>query len=63
MTISPAFLAEFDDQVCLAREELALAAQSGDEAAEAVAAARLADLEEVAGRATDASLLATPCWP
>lgn len=63
MTISPAFLQEFDDQVCLARAELELARESGDEVAETVAAARLADLEEVAGRATDASLLATPSWP
>lgn len=63
MTISPAFLAEFDDQVLLARAELAEAKAEGDEASQAVAAARLADLEEIACRATDATLLAAPSWP
>jgi hypothetical protein len=63
MTISPAFLQEYDDQIRRASAELADARALGNEANATVAAARLEDLEELARRATDATLLAAPSWP
>lgn len=63
MTTSPAFLREIADQADLARQEMAAAMACGDESAAQAAAGRLADLDELASRATDASLLADPSWP
>ncbi|HZI96421.1 MAG TPA: hypothetical protein VFD41_02735 [Actinomycetales bacterium] len=63
MTTSPAFLAEIDDQVTLARQDLESARAAGDEAEIVVARDRLADLDEIARRATDATLLHETSWP
>lgn len=63
MTTSPAFLAEIDDQVSQARHDLESARAAGDEAEIVVARDRLADLDEIARRATDATLLHESSWP
>lgn len=63
MTTSPAFLAEIDEQVAQARHDLAVATAQGDETDAVVAADRLADLDEIACRAMDATLLGTSSWP
>lgn len=63
MTPSPAFLREIDDQVTLARRDLEFAKTTGDEAEAVVARDRLADLDEIARRATDTTLLLEASWP
>ncbi|GAB2681425.1 hypothetical protein [Thalassiella azotivora] len=57
MTTSPAFLREVADQAALAKRQLAAAEAVGDEAAASAAANRLLDLDEIAARASDATLV------
>ncbi len=57
MTPSPAFLQEIDYQVELAQREVELASMTGDESDVVVATGRLAQLDELARRATEAALI------
>lgn len=57
MTPSPAFLQEIDYQVELAKREVELASMTGDESDVVVAAGRLAELDELARRATEVALI------
>jgi hypothetical protein len=63
VTTSPAFLREIAEQARLAREQMASALARGDDSDAVLAEGRLAELEELTLRATDASLVGTPCWP
>jgi len=60
---SPAFLQEVADQAKLARAELDAATASGDESAIQAAKARLLDLDDIAARAMDNTIIELPSWP
>jgi hypothetical protein len=63
MTTSPAFLREIADQVRLAREQMTAALARGDDSDAVVAQNRIADLDDLAGRVADSSLIAAPSLP
>jgi hypothetical protein len=63
VTTSPAFLQEVAAQAALARAELDAATLAGDDSAIQAATARLLDLDDIAARTIDNSLLELPSWP